>query len=101
MCSWKEIISKSNSHVILHLVRCHKESFSKVRSHYYDTDERWFYRDGLPISMSCSRDIKNLIAELKFDFRDISIEGCSIFVKIELLETLQQLIETYFNEFQE
>ena len=51
--------------------------------------------------MSCSRDIKNLIAELKFDFRDVHIEGCNIFVKIELLDTLQQLIETYFNEFQD
>ena len=36
---WKETISKSDERVILHLVRCHKESFSKVRTHYYNMEE--------------------------------------------------------------
>lgn len=97
---WKEAIPELDSHVILHLVRCHKESFSKVKHHYYIPEEKWFYKDGLPISITCCRDIKNLIIE-NFDYRDVSVENCSIYVKIELLDTLHQLIETYFNEFQD
>ncbi|KAK8836153.1 hypothetical protein M9Y10_039966 [Tritrichomonas musculus] len=97
---WRESISNSITRCKLHLVRRHIDSFSKMRNHFDNPDENWFYRDHLPVSMTCNRDIKNLIRE-NFNENEMLIDNCVIYAQIDLLEQLYDLITLYFTEFQE
>ena len=97
---WLEQIPDDNANVKLHLVRRHKDYFYKVRSHYDDLNERWFFRENLPISMTINLDIKNIIRE-NFDETEANINGNTITINREILDDLHEMIETYFDEFQE
>ena len=96
---WKESIPDTPTHVKLHLVRRHFDSLSRIRNHFNNQEENWFFRDNLPISMSCNRDIKNLIHE-NFNENDMRIDKCVVYARIELLKQLHEMIEMYFNDFQ-
>ena len=97
---WLEQIPDDNANVKLHLVRRHKDYFYKVRSHYDDLNERWFFRENLPISMTINLDIKNIIRE-NFDETEANINGNTITINREILDDLHEMIENYFNDFQE
>lgn len=97
---WRESIPDSITRCKLHLVRRHIDSFSKMRNHFDNPDENWFYRDNLPVSMTCNRDIKNIIRE-NFNENEMLIDNCVIYAQVDLLEQLYDLITLYFTEFQE
>ena len=97
---WKEAIPYDNTYVKLHLIRRHKDYFNKVRQHYDNPNENWFFRENLPISMSCNNDIKNIVKE-NFDNDGAIINGNTIIIERDILDDLHELIETYFNEFQD
>ena len=97
---WKEAIPYDNTYVKLHLIRRHKDYFNRVRQHYDNPNENWFFRENLPISMSCNNDIKNIVKE-NFDNDEAIINGNTIIIEREILADLYEMIETYFNEFQE
>ena len=61
---WKEPLANKPNIVILHLVRRNKTTFEQVIKHYENDDERWFYRDNLPISMSVNKDVKDIIKQI-------------------------------------
>ncbi len=97
---WKEVLPESNTFVILHLVRRHKSNFRVVNNHFNNLNERWFYRDNLPISMSPNRDIKNIIKN-NFAAKDVRVNGFDIIINKNYLEELHSLIEKYFETYQE
>ena len=97
---WKETLTDDDLNVKLHLIRRHKEYFRKIKLHYYNPEERWYYRDNLPISMSINNDIKNIIYE-NFHTDEASINGNTITINKEILDDLHEMIEQYFNEFQD
>ena len=97
---WLEQIPDDNANVKLHLIRRHKDYFNRVQQHYNNPDERWFFRENLPISMTINLDIKNIIRE-NFDETEANINGNTITINREILDDLHEMIETYFNEFQE
>ena len=97
---WLEQIPDDDENVKLHLVRRHKDYFRKVREHFDNLNERWFFRENLPISMSINNDIKNIVRE-NFDEAEASINGNTIIINREILDDLHEMIETYFDEFQE
>ena len=97
---WKEVTPDSDTFVILHLVRRHKSNFRVVNNHFNNPDERWFYRDNLPISMSPNRDIKNIVKN-NFAAKDVRVNGFDIIINKNCLDELKELIENYFNTYQE
>ena len=97
---WKEDIPDDFENVKLHLVRRHKDYFYKVREHFNNPEQRWFYRDELPISMSINNDIKNIVRE-NFDEIEAQIIGNTIIINREILDDLHEMIENYFDEFQD
>lgn len=97
---WKEVRSESRTFVILHLVRRHKSNFRAVHEHFNNPEERWFYRDSLPISMSPNRDIKKIIKD-NFDAKDVRVNGFDVIINKNCLDELHDLIENYFDNFQE
>ena len=97
---WKEVTPDSNTFVILHLVRRHKSNFRVVNNHFNNPDERWFYRDNLPIAMSPNRDIKNIVKN-NFAANDVRVNGFDIIINKNCLDELKELIENYFNTYQE
>ena len=97
---WKEVTPDSNTFVVLHLVRRHKSNFRAVNNHFNNPDERWFYKDNLPISMSPNRDIKHIVKN-NFAAKDISVNGFDIIINKNCLDELYGLIENYFNTYQE
>ena len=50
--------------------------------------------------MSCNNDIKNIIRE-NFDETEVNINGNVVTINREILDDLHEMIETYFDEFQE
>ncbi|KAK8840129.1 hypothetical protein M9Y10_031067 [Tritrichomonas musculus] len=86
---WLEQIPNDNANVKLHLIRRHKDYFNSVRSHYDDLNERWFFKENLPISMSCNNDIKNIIRE-NFDETEANINGNVVTINREILDDLQK-----------
>ena len=96
---WKETIPNDNDNVVLHLVRRHKSNFNQIISHYRNEEERWYFKENLPIAMTPNNDIKNLVKRT-FGAADYDINMCSIRILSRHLERLHTLIEEYFNEFQ-
>ena len=96
---WKEAIPNDNDNVVLHLVRRHKSNFNQIISHYRNEEERWYFKENLPIAMTPNNDIKNLVKRT-FGAADYDINMCSIRILSRHLERLHTLIEEYFNEFQ-
>ena len=97
---WKEVRPESRTFVILHLVRRHKSNFRAVHEHFNNPEERWFYRDSLPISMSPNRDIKKIIKD-NFAAKDVRVNGFDVIINKNCLDELHDLIENYFDNFQE
>ena len=97
---WKETRPESNTFVILHLVRRHKSNFRAVNEHFKNLEQRWFYRENLPISMSPNRDIKKIVKE-NFADKDARVHGFDIIINKNCLDDLHDLIEEYFDNFQE
>ena len=94
---YKEIISKEGF-IRLHLVRRSKSTCRKVVKHDND-DERFYFKDDLPISMTPNLNIKNII-KASFGTNDYKVvnSGNAVDIKIDLLPKLHQLIEEYFHE---
>ena len=96
---WKEDDDESDT-VILHLVKRNKANFRQVSKHYKNTDERWFYRDNLPIAMTPNEDIKALIKSY-FPGSEYRIVGSTISINKQHLPELHDIISEYFDEFQQ
>ena len=90
--------SIDDAHTLLHLVRRNKKTFRAVSRHNND-DERFIFKDNLPIAMTPNEDIKNIIKN-NFGRNDYVIHGCTITINNEHLERLHELIDEYFNQFQ-
>ena len=97
---WKETRQESNTFVILHLVRRHKSSFRAVNKHFKNLEQRWFYRENLPISMSPNRDITKIVRN-NFAAKDARVHRSDIIINKNCLDELHDLIEEYFDNFQE
>ena len=96
---WKETIPNDNDNIILHLVRRHKSNFRQIINHYRNEEERWYFKDNLPIAMSPNKDIKNIVKRT-FGADDYDINMCTIRIQTRHLEQLHTLIDEYFNQFQ-
>lgn len=94
---WKE--ATNDDETTLHLVRRHKSNFRQIIRHYNDDNERWFFKDNLPIVMTPNKDIKELVKR-SFGDDDYHINSCEIRIKTHLLERLHTIIDEYFNTFQ-
>ena len=93
---YKETID--GEYTLLHLVRRNKKTFRAVSRHNND-EERFIFKDNLPIAMTPNEDIKEIVKN-NFPKREYVINGCNITIKNERLERLHELIEEYFDEFQ-
>ena len=94
---WKE--PTNNNETILHLVRRHKSNFRQIANHYNNLNERFYFRDDLPIAMTPNHDIKKLIKR-SFPGDDYNITSCQITIKTQHLDRLHEIIDDYFNTFQ-
>ena len=94
---YKEDVEKEGF-IRLHLVRRHKSTWRKVVKHYNNEDERFYYKDDLPISMTPNINIKNIIKS-SFGTDDYKIvnSGNCVDIKVEHLPKLHDLIEQYFS----
>ena len=94
---WKE---EFDNKTFLHLVRRNNHTFRDVNKIRKDAKKCWFFKDNLPIAMTPNDDVKDIVrANFKGD--DYEITGCNILILTEHLPTLYQLIEDYFNSYQE
>ena len=99
--SYKYLIYKEpidDEYTLLHLVRRNKKTFRAVSRHNND-DERYIFKDNLPIAMTPNEDIKEIVKN-NFTKREYVINGCNITIKNDKLDRLRELIEEYFNSFQ-
>ena len=96
---WRESMPSNPNGVILHLVRRSKSTFDQVRKHYENDNERWFYRDNLPISMSVNKDIKEIVKNI-IPAGEYEMTGCDIRLHVKFLDRLYESISEYFNQFQ-
>lgn len=93
---YKETID--DEHTLLHLVRRNKKTFRAVSRHNND-DERFIFKDNLPIAMTPNEDIKEIVKN-NFPRNAYGINMCSIRILSRHLDRLHTLIEEYFNQFQ-
>ena len=96
---WRESMPSNPNGVILHLVRRSKSTFDQVRKHYENDNERWFYRDNLPISMSVNKDIKEIVKNI-IPAGEYEMTGCDIRLHVKFLDRLYESFSEYFNQFQ-
>ena len=96
---WKEPLANKPNVVILHLVRRSNSTFKEVIKHYENDDERWFFRDNLPISMSVNKDVKEIIKQI-IPAGEYEMNGCDITLHVKHLDQLYESISEYFNQFQ-
>ena len=96
---WKEEVDDPEM-IMLHLVRRKNRTFSQVIQHYNNEDERWFYRERLPIAMTPNEDIKQII-KLNLPAKDYDIDQCTVLTYKEHLNLLHEKITEYFDNFQE
>ena len=96
---WKEPSSTDSSKVILHLVKRHKSNFRQMSKHYHNEDEKWFYREVLPNSMSINECIKPLIQQ-NFPGSEYTMKGSVVTIGKQHLPRLYDIIARYFDEFQ-
>ncbi|KAK8840669.1 hypothetical protein M9Y10_030444 [Tritrichomonas musculus] len=96
---WRESMPSNPNGVILHLVRRSKSTFDQVRKHYENDNERWFYRDNLPISMSVNKDIKEIVKNI-IPAGEYEMTGCDIRLHVKFLDRLYESFSEYFDEFQ-
>ena len=94
---YKEDIKKEGF-TRLHIVRRHKSTWRKVVGHYNNEDERFYFKDDLPISMTPNINIKNIIKS-SFGTDDYMVinSGNAVDIKVEHIPKLHGLIEQYFN----
>ena len=93
---YKEPIN--TGHTILHLVRRNRKTFRAVSRHNND-EERFIFKENLPIAMTPNEDIKELVKN-NFLRREYIINGCTITIKNDRLDRLHELVEEYFDNFQ-
>ena len=96
---WKEIHPKSKTFVVLHLVRRHKDNFRVMNKHLNNPEEKWFYRENFPISMSPNNDIKRIIRQ-NFGEKDVRVHGNDVIINVNCLDKLHELVQHYFDNFQ-
>ena len=97
---WKESINYYKpGYIRLHLVRRNTKSFYEL-SKIKNSDACWFYRSYLPIAMTPNEDIKKIIKK-NFNGEEANVNGCNIDIKVDLLDKLKELVENYFNTYQE
>lgn len=82
----------------LHLVRRNNRTFSQI-AHKFGVDQRFFFRENLPIAMTPNEDIKEIIKNL-LPKSEYSIYQSTILTYKEHLPKIHELIEEYFNTFQ-
>lgn len=95
---WKEDLN--DEECILHQVRRNKATFAKIKSHFNNENEKVLFRDKLPIAMTPSSDIKNIIRD-SFRGNEYKMRKYDIVFKKANLPTLIESITNYFNNFQE
>lgn len=96
---WKEEIDDPEF-VVLHFVKRNRKTFGDAMSHYLNNDERWFYRDNLPISMTINEKIKELIPTV-IPEDSYDLKGSTVVIDKEYLDPLYETINEWFdNEFQ-
>ena len=94
---YKEDIGKEDF-VRLHLIRRHKSTWRKVVNHYTNENERFYFKDNLPIIMTPNLNIKKIIkSSFGTDDYKVKNSGNCVDIKIEHLPKLYELIEQYFN----
>ena len=96
---WKEDQPDDPDMILLHLVKRNSRNFRQVSKHFNNKDERWFYRDNLPIAMTPNEDIKDLVRRT-LPGSEYDIDGSTILTYKEHLPILYESITKYFNEFQ-
>ena len=95
---WKQELD--DEYVILHQVRRQTKTFNRVKSHYDNQNEMFYYRTNLPISMSPANEIKQRIRKI-FAGSDYKIRNYDIIIKKSCLDTLHDIITSYFESFQQ
>ena len=96
---WKEEQPDDPDMILLHLVKRNSRNFRQVSKHFNNVNERWFYRENLPIAMTPNEDIKSLI-QRTFPGSEYDINGSTILIYKEHLDKLYDIIVKYFDEFQ-
>ena len=97
---WKEDQPDDPDMILLHLVKRNSRNFRQVSKHFNNVNERWFYRENLPIAMTPNEDIKDLVRRT-LPGSEYDIDGSTILIYKEHLPKLHDLIDKYFDEFQE
>ena len=95
---WKEDVDDPEQ-VLLHLVKRNRKTFGVVSKHFKNDDERWFYRDNLPISMTLNEKIKELIPNVIPEY-DYDLDGSTLLTYKMYLPKLHEAISEYFDQFQ-
>ena len=81
------------------MVRRHKDNFRVMNKHLNNPEEKWFYRENLPISMSPNNDIKQIIRQ-NFGEKDVRVHGNDVIINVNCLDKLHELVQHYFDKFQ-
>ncbi|KAK8857774.1 hypothetical protein M9Y10_016185 [Tritrichomonas musculus] len=96
---WKEELPNDPDMILLHLVKRNKNNFRQVSKHYNNINEKWFYRENLPIAMTPNEDIKALVKQ-SFPGSEYDINGSTIMTYKVHLDKLYNIITEYFDKFQ-
>ena len=96
---WKEELPHDPDMILLHLVKRNKNNFRQVSKHYNNINEKWFYRENLPIAMTPNEDIKALVKQ-SFPGSEYDINGSTIMTYKVHLDKLYNIITEYFDKFQ-
>ena len=95
---YKEVINREGF-IRLHLSRRHKSTFRKVINHYNNDEERYYFKDDLPVAMTPNLHIKTIIKKtFGSDDYKIANNGNAVDIKIEHLPRLYELIDNYFKD---
>ena len=95
---YKEVINREGF-IRLHLSRRHKSTFRKVINHYNNDEERYYFKDDLPVAMTPNLHIKTIIKKtFGSDDYKIANNGNAVDIKIEHLPRLYELIDKYFKD---
>ncbi|EAX85145.1 hypothetical protein TVAG_177810 [Trichomonas vaginalis G3] len=85
--------------VMLHLVRRNNKSFYDLAK-INKSDRNWFYRENLPISMTPSEDVKQIVQDT-LPQTHCDIKGCTILTFKEDLTLQKEKITEYFDNFKQ
>ena len=94
---WKEDYVEKT---LLHLVRRKSSGFRDVNKIRKNPDLCFYYKENLPITIDTNDGVKQLIKD-NFPGKDYEISGNTILIFTNHIPQLHELIEQFFNEYQE